>query len=70
MKRDAIQLVKSIYRVNKAKDKVVYLETFLDDFELLKLGINAIAFTNTLYATLKRHNRILKEKKAKRKMKF
>ena len=35
MKRDAIQLVRSIYRANKAKDKVVYLETFLDDFELL-----------------------------------
>ena len=34
MKRDAIQLVRSIYRANKAKDKVVYLETFLDDFEL------------------------------------
>lgn len=28
MKRDAIQLVRSIYRANKAKDKVVYLETF------------------------------------------
>lgn len=36
MKRDAIQLVRSIYSANKAKDKVVYLETFLDDFELLK----------------------------------
>ena len=30
MKRDSIQLVRSIYRANKAKDKVVYLETFLD----------------------------------------
>ncbi len=39
MKRDAIQLVRSIYRANKAKDKVVYLETFLDDFELLKFEI-------------------------------
>jgi hypothetical protein len=29
VKRDAIQLVRSIYRANKAKDKVVYLETFL-----------------------------------------
>lgn len=28
MKRDSIQLVRSIYRANKAKDKVVYLETF------------------------------------------
>ena len=39
MKRDAIQLVRSIYRANKAKDKVVYLEAFLDDFELLKFEI-------------------------------
>ena len=39
MKRDAIQLVRSIYRANKAKYKVVYLETFLDDFELLKFEI-------------------------------
>lgn len=38
MKRDAMQLVRSIYRANKVKDKVVYLEAFLDDFELLKLG--------------------------------
>jgi hypothetical protein len=39
MKRDAIQLVRSIYRANKAKDKFGYLETFLDDFELLKFEI-------------------------------
>jgi len=39
MKRDSIQLVKSIYRANKAKDKIIYLETFLDDFELLKFEI-------------------------------
>ena len=39
MKRDSIQLVRSIYRANKAKEKIVYLETFLDDFELLKLEI-------------------------------
>jgi len=31
VKRDAIQLVRSIYRANKAKDKVVYLEAFLED---------------------------------------
>lgn len=43
MKRDAIQLVRSIYRANKAKDKVVYLETFLDDFELLKFEIPSAA---------------------------
>jgi hypothetical protein len=39
MKRDGIQLVRSIYRANKAKDKREYLETFLDDFEVLKLEI-------------------------------
>lgn len=39
MKRDGIQLVRSIYRANKAKDKVVYLESFLDDFEVLKFEI-------------------------------
>ncbi len=39
MKRDAIQLVRSIYRANKAKDKKEYLEAFLDDFEILKLEI-------------------------------
>ena len=39
MKRDGIQLVRSIYRANKAKDKKEYLEQFLDDFEVLKLEI-------------------------------
>lgn len=39
MKRDSIQLVRSIYRANKAKEKRVYLEAFLDDFELLKFEI-------------------------------
>ena len=39
MKRYALQLVRSIYRANKVKNKVDYLETFLDDFELLKLEI-------------------------------
>jgi hypothetical protein len=39
MKRDGIQLVRSIFRANKAKDKREYLETFLDDFEVLKLEI-------------------------------
>jgi hypothetical protein len=39
MKRDAIQLVRSIYRANKAKDKKQYLEAFLDDFEILKLEL-------------------------------
>ena len=37
--RDGINLVRSIYRANKAKNKVEYLEAFLDDFELIKLEI-------------------------------
>ena len=40
MKRDWIQLVKGIYKANKAKDKTVYLGSFLDDFEVLKLEIH------------------------------
>ncbi len=39
MKRDALQLVRSIYRANKSVSKKEHLETFLDDFELLKLEI-------------------------------
>ncbi len=39
MKRDGIQLVRSIYRANKSKNKKEYLEQFLDDFEVLKLEI-------------------------------
>ena len=39
MKRDAIVLVRSIYRANKTKNKTEYLEQFLDDFEILKLEI-------------------------------
>ena len=39
MKRDGLQLVRSIYRANKAKEKKEYLEQFLDDFEVLKLEI-------------------------------
>lgn len=39
MKRDALQLVRSIYRANKSDSKKEHLETFLDDFELLKLEI-------------------------------
>lgn len=30
LKRDGINLVRSIYRANKAKEKRVYLEAFLD----------------------------------------
>ncbi|MGM9455289.1 four helix bundle protein, partial [Legionella bozemanae] len=39
MKRDSLQLVRNLYRANKAQNKQVYLEHFLDDFELLKLEI-------------------------------
>jgi len=39
MKRDALQLVRSIYRANKSTAKAAHLETFLDEFELLKLEI-------------------------------
>ena len=39
IKRDGLNLVRSIYRANKYKDKAPYLEAFLDDFELLKLEL-------------------------------
>ena len=39
MKRDALQLVRSIYQANKSSNKKEHLETFLDEFELLKLEI-------------------------------
>ena len=42
MKRDAMVLVRGIYRANKSKEKQEYLETLLDDFELLKLEIRLI----------------------------
>lgn len=39
MKRDGLVLIRSIYRANKARSKTESLETFLDDFEILKLEI-------------------------------
>jgi len=39
MKRDALQLVRSIYRANKSAQKKEHLEKFMDDFELIKLEI-------------------------------
>jgi hypothetical protein len=39
MKRDALQLVRSIYRANKSQQKKEHLEIFMDDFELLKLEV-------------------------------
>ena len=44
MKRDVMQLVRSIYRANKSTTKKQeYLDDFLDDFELLKLEIRLCA---------------------------
>ena len=37
MKRDGIELVRSIYRANKSHDKKEHLEEFLDNFEILEL---------------------------------
>jgi hypothetical protein len=39
MKRDCINLVRSIYRANKTKERGAYLEQFLDEFEVLKLEV-------------------------------
>jgi hypothetical protein len=39
LKRDGVNLIRSIYRANKSKEKTQYLEAFLDDFELLKLEL-------------------------------
>jgi S23 ribosomal protein. len=39
MKRDAMQLVRHIYRANTARDKKDHLATFIDDFELVKLQV-------------------------------
>ncbi len=39
MKRDAIELVRSIYRANRSAEKRVWLEEFLDNYEILKLEI-------------------------------
>ena len=53
LKRDGINLVRSIYRANKSKNKVEYLETFLDDFELLKLELRLCSDMKLL--PLKKH---------------
>ena len=39
MKRDGIELVRSIYRANKSRDKKEHLEEFLDNFEILKVEV-------------------------------
>ncbi len=43
MKRDALRLVRSIYRANKMTNRKDHLEVFLDEFELLKLEIRLCA---------------------------
>ena len=39
LKRDCILLVRCIYRANRCKEKTVYLEHFLDSFEVVKLEV-------------------------------
>ena len=39
IKRDGVELVRSIYRANKSRDKKEHLEEFLDNFEILKLEV-------------------------------
>lgn len=39
MKRDALHLLRSIYRANKQINRAEQLDVFLDEFELLKLEI-------------------------------
>lgn len=43
MKRDCLVLLRSIYRIIKARDKAVLLDGFLADFELLKPEIRLSA---------------------------
>ena len=39
IRRDSIVLVRSIYRTNKASDKTPELDSFMDDFEVLKFEL-------------------------------
>jgi hypothetical protein len=39
MKRERLSLVHGICRANKSKEKVEYMEVFLDDFKLLKMEL-------------------------------
>ena len=48
MKRDALELLRSIYRANKTKNKSEHLETFLSDFELLKLQLRLCVDLKTM----------------------
>ena len=48
MKRDALQLVRSIYRANKSEQKKEHLDAFMDDFELIKLEIRLCTYMKVL----------------------
>jgi len=39
LRRDSARLSRSIYKINKSRDKAALLDEFLDDFELLKIEI-------------------------------
>jgi hypothetical protein len=39
MKRDGLELVRSIYRANRSREKRGHLEAFLEQYELLKMEI-------------------------------
>ena len=39
IRRDSIDLVRSIYSANKASDKTPELDSFMDDFEVLKFEL-------------------------------
>lgn len=56
MKRDAINLTRSIYRANRSVSKKEWLEDFLDNFEILKLEIRLCVDLRLL--TLRRQSEI------------
>ena len=39
MRRDCLKMLRGIYKVNRARDKVLYFDEFLDDFELLRMEV-------------------------------
>ena len=50
IRRDSIVQIRSIYRTNKASDKTPQLDSFLDDFELLKFELRLIKNLNLVSA--------------------
>ena len=48
MKRDVMELVRSIYRANRSEAKRQFLEEYLEQFELLKLEIRIAHDLNIL----------------------